>query len=51
MQTDTVVSENYQRLISSTLSSLFDNQNNDKSVKDLREELIGKIQTSFKSRF
>ena len=51
MQTDTVVSENYQRLISSTLSSFFDNQNNDKSVKDLREELIGKIQTSLSHVF
>ncbi|MCD7710111.1 MAG: AAA family ATPase, partial [Porphyromonadaceae bacterium] len=36
MNTDRTVSENYQRLVSNTLSGVFDNQNDDKSVKDLR---------------
>ncbi|EKT4499364.1 AAA family ATPase [Flavobacterium psychrophilum] len=46
MQNDITVSENYQRLISQTLSGIFEVSNNSKTVEQLREELIGKIKTS-----
>ena len=46
MMNDITVSENYQRLISQTLSGVFDNTNNAKTVENLREELIGKIKIS-----
>lgn len=51
MDTDRTVSENYQRLVSNTLSGVFNHQNDDKSVKDLREELIGKIKESLNNVF
>ena len=51
MDTDRTVSENYQRLVSNTLTGVFNHQNDDKSVKDLREELIGKIKESLNNVF
>jgi predicted ATPase len=48
---DVTVSENYQRLISQTLSSVFLTSNNNKSVETLRNELIGKIKTSLRNVF
>ena len=51
MDTDCAVSENYQRLVSNTLSGVFNNQNDNKSVKDLREELTGKIRQSLNNVF
>ena len=51
MKTDMSVSENYQRLVSNTISGVFDTQNDTKSVKALREELIGKIKTSLNNVF
>lgn len=51
MMNDITVSENYQRLISQTLSGVFDNSNNSKTVEQLREELIGKIKTSLSHIF
>ncbi|GHT22423.1 hypothetical protein AGMMS49953_01220 [Endomicrobiia bacterium] len=51
MQNDETVSENYQRLILQTLSELFKSSNNSKTALDLREELIGKIRTSFRNIF
>lgn len=51
MDTDRTVSENYQRLVSHTLSSVFNPQNDDKNVKDLREELVGKIKESLNNVF
>lgn len=51
MDTDCTVSENYQRLVSNTLSGVFNHQNDNKSVKDLREELIGKIRESLHNVF
>lgn len=51
MDTDRTVSENYQRLVSNTLSGVFNHQNDNKSVKDLREELIGKIRESLHNVF
>jgi predicted ATPase len=51
MMNDLTVSENYQRLISQTLSGVFDNSNNQKTVENLREELIGKIKVSLSHIF
>lgn len=51
MSTDAVVSSNYQRLISSTLSGVFNESNNTKTVESLRKELIGKIQESLNNVF
>lgn len=51
MTTDASVSENYQRLISHTLSGVFTVENEDKTVKDLKEELIGRIAESLSRVF
>ena len=44
--TDSLVSQNYQRLVSLTLASLYDERNNSKTAIQLREELIGKVKNS-----
>ncbi|MBR4631892.1 MAG: AAA family ATPase [Elusimicrobia bacterium] len=49
--TDAIVSENYHRLISSIISSLFIKENNDRTVEELRKELIEKIQISIHNVF
>lgn len=51
MENDISVSENYQRLISLTLSSMYDTSNNSKTVEQLREELVGKIKKSVANVF
>src|SRR5690606_2821714 len=51
MQNDITVSENYQRLISQTLSGVFEQANNLKTVETLREELVGKIKQSLSNVF
>lgn len=51
MTTDATVSSNYQRIISSTLSGVFYNTEKDKTVEQLRNELIGKIQFSLRNVF
>lgn len=51
MKTDMSVSDNYQRLVSNTLSGVFDPNNDDKPVKKLRDELIGKIKKSLSNIF
>lgn len=51
LQDDKTVSENYQRLVAQTISSLYDDDNNSKSVQELREELVGKIKDSVSSVF
>ncbi len=51
IKNDISVSENYQRLVSATLSGVFDTANNQKSVEELREELIGKIKYSLSNIF
>lgn len=43
IQNDQTVSSNYQRIISNTISSIFDNENALKTVASLRDELIGQI--------
>lgn len=51
MGNDITVSENYQRLISQTLSGVYSNANDKKTVEQLREELIGKIKKSLTNIF
>lgn len=51
MTTDATVSSNYQRIISSTLSGVFYNTEKNKTVDQLRDELIGKIQFSLNNVF
>jgi predicted ATPase len=46
IQNDITVSENYQRLIASTLEGVYNTANNKKTVEQFREELIGKIRNS-----
>lgn len=46
MVNDTTVSENYQRLISQTLSGVYENNDRAKTVDQLKDELIGKIRES-----
>lgn len=48
---DITVSENYQRLISLTLSGVYNNQNDKKTIEEFREELIGKIRNSLNNIF
>lgn len=43
---DQTVSQNYQRLVHSTMAGVFSESNDSKSVKALREELIGKVRDS-----
>lgn len=51
MQTDTKVSENYQRLISKTMAGVYSQDNDELQVKDLRKKIIGKIQKSLNAIF
>src|SRR5690606_35625347 len=43
MQNDITVSENYQRLVAQTLAGVYDQGDDNKTVEQLRDELIGKI--------
>lgn len=43
IQNDATINENYQRLMSETISQLFNVANDDKSVKNLRDELLSKV--------
>lgn len=51
MRTDTKVSEDYQRLISKTMAGVYSPDNDELSVKELRESIIGKLQKSLTSIF
>ncbi|WP_444936031.1 AAA family ATPase [Microbulbifer sp. JMSA004] len=48
---DQTVSENYQRLVHNTISGVYSETNNEKSVKELREELIGRVRQSMLNVF
>jgi len=50
-ENDITVSENYQRLISYTLSGVYNEKNNHKTIESFREELIGKIKSSLNNVF
>jgi hypothetical protein len=51
MQNDLTVSENYQRLVAQTLAGVYAENNNTKTVEELRNELIGKIKISLSAIF
>lgn len=51
MQDDRTVSSNYQRLIANTISGVYSDDNNQKSVEELREELTGKIREAMNRVF
>jgi len=51
IDSDQTVRENYQRLLQQTMESLYNSENNTKTVEQLRAELIGKIQESFNNIF
>lgn len=51
IQNDQTVSTNYQRLIANTISSVYNNENDAKSVAALREELTGKIRAAIERVF
>lgn len=46
MSTDATVASNFQRLVSTAVSGLFKGENDSKTVKVLREQLIGRIRDS-----
>ena len=48
---DATVSENYQRLVHNTMAGVYARTNDAKNVRDLREELIGKVKRSMLNVF
>lgn len=48
---DCSMDDDYQLLVSSTLGKIYDTSNDFKLVKDVREDLIGRIQVSMKNLF
>lgn len=48
---DKTVAANYRRLVYMTASRVYDTANNDKTVRTLREELIGSVQASMRHVF
>ena len=51
IQNDQTVSNNYQRLISNTVSEVFNTDNDQKPVEELRNELIGRIRDAMSRVF
>jgi predicted ATP-dependent endonuclease of OLD family len=51
IQDDKTVSDNYQRLVSQTLSRVFDSKNDEMKIIQLRNELIGEVNTSMQRIF
>ena len=51
IQNDQTVSANYQRLIANTISGVFNDDNDSKTVAVLRDELTGKIRTAIERVF
>lgn len=51
IQNDQTVSQNYQRLVYDTISGVYNQDNNNKSVEDLRDELIGGLKNSMSAVF
>ncbi len=48
---DTSVSDNFKRLVGMTVSDLYNNENSEILVKDLKERLLGKLRKSMKNIF
>lgn len=51
IQNDQTVSSNYQRLVSKMIGEVFDVKNNQKSVLDIRNELVSRINEGMKGVF
>jgi len=51
IQNDQTVSDNYQRLVADTISGVFNDDNNNKTVESLRSELTGKIAAAIERVF
>lgn len=51
IKNDATVDDNYQRLISKTLEGLYSSDNDNKTVKDLRDELLSKIREPLRRLF
>lgn len=51
IENDQTVSDNYQRLVYDTTAAVYDSANDSKTVRALREELIGQVRASMKSVF
>lgn len=51
IENDQIVSENYQRLVYDTTAAIYDSANDEKTVRALREELIGEIRASMQRVF
>ena len=51
IQNDLTVSTNYQRLIANTISGVYNNEKDAKTVATLREEVIGKVCTAIERVF
>ncbi|GAA4033773.1 AAA family ATPase [Actimicrobium antarcticum] len=48
---DQAVAQNYQRLVYDTMAGVYNDENDNKTVQALREELIGQLRTSMKAVF
>lgn len=48
---DSIVSENYQRLVSSSIEHLYSGEHDSKTVRQLREEIIGQVRESMSRVF
>ena len=48
---DQVVSENYQRVMAKTIAEVFEEKNDEKSVKELREDIVKKIRKALSNIF
>ena len=51
IEDDRAVSENYQRLVYDTTAAVYDQANDSKAVRQLREELIGQVRASMERVF
>ena len=51
IQNDATIDDNYQRLMSATLSGFFDKKNDDKTVASLRDELISQVREPLNELF
>ncbi len=51
IQNDQTVARNYQRLVYETTAAVYDNANDGKTVRMLREELIGEVRASMRRVF
>lgn len=48
---DSCVDDDYQRLVAQTIDKIYSTENDDKSVKDVRDEILGKIRESMERLF